>query len=420
MSSAANLPDAVAANLQAAQLVYDQCLALAGVSEAQGRIQRSYLTPQHRAANNLVTQWMQAANLQTHTDAAGSVVGQSQPDARKTLVIGSHLDTVPNAGAYDGVLGVVLAVQAAAMLDHAALPFNLEIIGFAEEEGVRFGTTLMTSKARAGQWQPQWWDIRDAQGVSLRQAFADFGLEPDQIEQACPRKDLLAYLEVHIEQGPVLDELNLPVGVVTGIAAARRFKLTVTGQAGHAGTVPMLMRKDALVGAARCVLHADAMARNLGIVATVGQLEPSPGAINVIAGRAELSLDVRSLDAALVDQFVSEYRQTLQQELNAMGLTLDMQQIHDADAALCADHLQAAFAEQIDALGLNTHYLSSGAGHDAMVMAELCDMGMLFVRCADGISHHPNESIEVTDIAWALTILIQTIQQLGLNYDPNS
>ena len=308
---------------------------------------------------------------------------------------------------------MLLSIQAAQLLELPALPFNLEVIGFGEEEGVRFGTTLMTSKARAGRWDAQWWQTKDTDGISLTRAFEEFGLRPDAIAQACPPKDLVAYLEVHIEQGPVLEELNLPVGVVTGIAAAKRFRLQISGQAGHAGTVPMLMRKDALVGAARCILHAEAMARNLGIVATVGQLTPSPGAINVIPGSAELSLDVRSLDIELVNQFVREFQHTLATELGAMGLDFQIEQIHDAPAALCAEPLQQAFATQITNLGLEPHHLSSGAGHDAMVMADLCDIGMLFVRCAGGISHHPSESVTVNDVAWALTVRVNTIQQLA-------
>ncbi|MEM7098032.1 MAG: allantoate amidohydrolase [Pseudomonadota bacterium] len=408
-----NLPAPVAANLSAAQRIYDRCRTLAGLTEVPGRIHRTYLTDMHQQANEQVTEWMQEAGLSVHIDAAGSVVGQSNPDINPTLVIGSHLDTIPNAGAFDGILGVILAIEALSQIDTTKLPFNVEVIGFGEEEGVRFGTTLMTSKARAGQWQADWWTIEDDQGLTLRSAFESFGLDPAQIQTACPDKPLLAYLEVHIEQGPVLDEMNIPLGVVTGIAAARRFKIEISGQAGHAGTVPMLMRKDALVGAARCVLHTEAMARNLGIVATVGQMTTSPGAINVIPGRAELSLDVRSLDIKLVEQFVSEFRDTLTRELGAMGLSFKLEQIHEADAAHCSADLQTVFADCIQDLGQEPHYLSSGAGHDAMVMAELCNIGMLFVRCEDGISHHPSESVEVADLAWAVTVLNHSITKLA-------
>ena len=417
MSSDAKLPDAVAQNLSVAQDIYDQCQTLADLSELAQGIQRSYLTAQHKAANEQVAQWMQQAGLTPHIDAAGSIVGQGQPKNSRTLLLGSHLDTIPNAGAYDGILGVLLSIQAAAQLDLAHLPFNLEVIGFAEEEGVRFGTTLMTSQARVGQWQSNWWDATDSEGINLAEAFKQFGLQTDQIGQACPPVPPFAYLEVHIEQGPVLDELALPVGVVTGIAAAKRFLIDIQGQAGHAGTVPMLMRKDALVGAARCVLHAQALARNLGIVATVGQLTPKPGGINVIPGAAELSLDVRSLDDELVAQFVEEFETTLQRELQALGLSLTLTQIHDAKAAHCANYLQDAFATQIEALGLPVHHLSSGAGHDAMVMADQCDIGMLFMRCEKGISHHPDESVTVSDIAWALTVLTNTIKQLAQHND---
>ncbi len=410
------MPAPVKQRLAAAERIMARCDHLAACSEAAEHIQRSYLTAAHTAANELVAEWMSDAGLSVHRDAAGSIIGESPLARAATLALGSHLDTVPNAGAYDGPLGVLLAIEAAAVRDWHALPFALEVIGFGEEEGVRFGTTMLTSRARAGVWDATWWSLTDAAGTSLAEAFRQFGLDPDRIAEACPAKALLGYLEVHIEQGPVLEQLGLPLGIVTAIVGARRFNFTITGKAGHAGTVPMDMRQDALLAASRCVLLVNELARELNLVATVGAMRARPGAVNVIAGEAGFSLDVRAPDSKLLDTFLQRFLDRAQPCLMP-GMTLTHELTHDAPAAGCAPGLQAALGTAVTSLGLPRHDMVSGAGHDAMVMAELCDVGMLFVRCAGGVSHHPDEAVTTEDVAWALTALESTIDNLATRHD---
>ncbi len=405
------MPEAVSQRLEAARRVIARCHELATCSARGDGIERSYLTPEHAAANELVARWIEQAGLHAHIDSVGNIIGESRIERGKTLMLGSHLDTIPNAGAYDGTLGVVLAIEAAATRDWKHCPYALEVIGFGEEEGSRFGTTMMTSHARVGRWDPDWWQLTDADGVSLANAFTDFGLQPEAVSTAHPEKDLLGYLEVHIEQGPVLEALDLPIGIVTDIVGARRFSVTVTGRAGHAGTVPMRMRNDALVVASQCVLLVEDLANELDVVATVGVLDCAPGAVNVIPGSVTFSLDVRAGDPSRIDAFIVRFLERGRAYLRN-GMTLEHHQTHDAEPATCAPRLRRAIGTAIDDLGIPAHEMISGAGHDAMVLARLCDVGMLFVRCEGGVSHHPDEAVTIEDVAWALTALESTLERL--------
>lgn len=407
-------PDAVSQRMDAARRIIDRCHELADRSASDDGIDRRYLTPEHTAANDLVAGWIEQAGLRVRVDGAGNVIGESLVERSKTLLIGSHLDTIPNAGAYDGTLGVVLAIEAATVIDWSNCPFALEIIGFAEEEGSRFGTTMMTSHARAGSWNADWWQLTDVDGVTLDDAFRRFGLDPAALPTACADKDLLGYLEVHIEQGPVLEALELPVGVVTDIVGARRFRCTVTGLAGHAGTVPMGMRNDALVAASKCVLLVEDLANEMDLVATVGALDCTPGAANVIPGAVTFSLDVRAGDVARIDAFMERFLGRARGYLRE-GMALDHVVTHEADPARCAEPLRSAITAAIEDLGVTAHDMVSGAGHDAMVMAQICDVGMMFVRCAGGVSHHPDEAVTCEDVAWALTALESTLDRLAGN-----
>ena len=405
------MPEAVSQRLEAARRVVGRCHELAQCTARDDGIERSYLTAEHAAANELVARWIDQAGLRPRVDSVGNVVGESTIERPKTLMIGSHLDTIPNAGAYDGTLGVVLAIEAAAGIDWTTCPYALELIGFGEEEGSRFGTTMMTSHARAGCWKPDWWQLTDADGVSLAEAFADFGLDPDEVSMAHPDKDLLGYLEVHIEQGPVLEALDLPIGVVTDIVGARRYRITVTGRAGHAGTVPMQMRNDALVVASHCVLLAENLANELDIVATVGALACAPGAVNVIPGSVTFSLDVRADDSARIDTFMGHFLERGRAYLRD-GMSLAHHLTHDANPTTCAPWLRRTIGASVEDLGIDAHDMISGAGHDAMVLARICDVGMLFVRCKDGVSHHPDEAVAIEDVAWALAGLESTLARL--------
>lgn len=394
------------------------CDQLAAISSNPENISRFYLTPEHKRCNELVAQWMQEAGMETWVDAAGNICGRydAKNSCAKTLVLASHLDSIPNAGAYDGILGVLIAIAVVEQLYQSdiTLPYAIDIIGFGDEEGTRFGSTLLGSRAVAGTWNPDWWELKDRNGISLKQAFIDFGLEPDNIHSAARNPDdLLAYLEVHIEQGPVLEDENLALGIVSAIAGARRFAIEIEGYAGHAGTVPMPMRKDALVGAALGVVLVENIANEFNVVATVGKIECGPGAVNVIPGHAKFTIDIRSGDDQLRDQAFAKIQHELDMICINRNLATSWNEIHNAPAVVCADWIQALQASVLCDMNLNPYKLMSGAGHDAMAMAYICDVAMYFVRCKGGVSHHPDESVTVEDVALAIEALGNTLQKLA-------
>ena len=405
-----------------------RCAALGALSCLPDHICRTYLTAEHAQCNRRVGAWLEAAGLECRQDAVGNLWGrlpaarQAGPaDATPSLIVGSHLDTVPNAGKYDGILGVLLGLAVAAKLRRSAveLPFHLDVVGFGDEEGVRFGATLLGSRAAAGTWEPRWLALKDRDGISLEQALLAFGGDPSAVA-ACSRagEPLLGYLEVHIEQGPVLDRTAQPLGVVTHIAGTKRFRLEVLGQAGHAGTVPMAMRRDALAAAAEIVLLVERVAQRRQVVATVGDLACQPGAANVIPGRCALTIDLRAGDDAGRDRAVAELQAEAARMLGARNLRGNWVEIHAAGAVACADGMQALLGQALEAMALPAPKLMSGAGHDAMAMAAVTDVGMLFVRCADGISHHPDERVSVDDVALAMQALERAILALGQQARP--
>ena len=406
-----------ALDIAAARRIMARCDALAELSDLPTGIRRVYLSAEHRLANERVGGWMREAGMAVRQDAAGSMWGSYAGTAEDApaLVIGSHLDTVPNAGRYDGILGVLLGIAAVEALHREGrrLPFPVEVVGFGEEEGVRFGTTLITSRAFAGTWDADWLRLTDEGGVTLAAAMRDFGLTPTAAGEASRAANPpFAYLEPHIEQGPVLEDLGLPLGVVSAIVGCRRFVARVEGAAGHAGTMPMRLRRDALVGAAEAVTLLDELARRRDAVATVGQLRCLPGAANVVPGTVEFSVDVRAGDDPRRDALVAEFEAAFTRLCAARNLAASLRETHNADAAQCAPWLQGTFADVLRELGTEPASLASGAGHDAMAVAALCDVGMLFIRCAGGLSHHPDESVTAQDVAWALKALQRTLDHI--------
>lgn len=407
-----------------AQLILDRCDELAAFSSMDGGIERVYLSPQHAAVDALAAGWMRDAGLTTWQDAAGSRVGRLEGErpGLPALILGSHLDTVPDAGRYDGILGVLLAIEVARRIaaDGRALPFALETYAFHEEEGVRFGATLLGSRALAGTWTDDLWSLPDADGTSLREAFVAFGLDPDRVgEAARTADDVVGYLEAHIEQGPALEAQGLPLGVVTSIAGARRFEIEVTGEARHAGGTPYPRRKDALVGAAEGVVAVERIGRGRDVIATVGQLHVSPGAVNIVPGKATFSLDLRAETDAARDAAWDEIRATLEEICARRGLELAIHQRHAAHGVTCAPDLVAHVAAGIQrATGTTAPPVRmwSRAGHDAMAVADLCDVAMLFVRCHDGISHAPQESVLLEDVAAALDAFEATVWSIAEAY----
>ncbi len=402
---------------QQAELILRRCDQLAALSAQPNRIDRFHLTPEHAAANALVAGWMSELGMTTWVDAAGNQCGRLEgvEPGLPALMMGSHIDTVPNAGRYDGPLGVVMALAVVARLrdELPRLPFALEIVAFSDEEGTRFGSALLGSRAVAGTWREEFWNYRDDAGVTLRQAFYDFGLDPDRVHEAARRpQDLVGYLEAHIEQGPELEAAGLALGVVSSIAGARRFHLACLGQARHAGGTPYSRRRDALIGASYGVLDINKIARRLGVIATVGRLQAFPGGVNVVPGKVEFSLDLRAEHDADRDQAWEVMHDAIVARCTGLGLKFVVEEAHRAPAIWCAPWLQKAVADGIQLAGQQqTPVLFSRAGHDAMAIAAVTDIGMLFIRCADGISHHPDEAVSVADVAIAQEAFEQSVLQ---------
>lgn len=390
--------------------------ALARHSSAPNELTRLFLSREHRDAVDTVAGWMRQAGLAVRLDAVGNLIGRhegAQPGL-PALLIGSHLDTVRNAGKFDGALGIVAGIEAVRRLGDTVLPFAIEVIAFGDEEGVRFPATLTGSLAAAGALDPAVLSLADEDGVVLRDALTAFGGDPAAIAGAAYRaQDTLAYLEVHIEQGPVLESEDLPLGVVTAIAGAERHLIDVKGIAGHAGTVPMALRHDALTAAAEMVLAAEQTARDTDdLVATVGQIAALPGAVNVIPGGIRFSLDVRSGSDTVRKQAVARLFAAWRAIAARRGVSFTQRKTYEHPAVPCAPVLMQELAAALTRAGLPVLHLPSGAGHDAMAMARLCPVGMLFVRCKAGISHNPDESIDAADAEHAADVLTGLLRHL--------
>jgi allantoate deiminase len=369
-----------------------------------------------RNCHQEIARWIEPLGAQVQIDAAGNfraVYAASQPRARR-LLIGSHLDTVPNAGAYDGVLGVVLAVALVEGLDGRRLPFGIEVVGFSEEEGVRFGMPFIGSRALVGRFDQELLDLRDAEGISVWKAIETFGLHPEEIAQAKLENDALAYVEFHIEQGPVLESLELPLAAVEAIAGQTRSEFTFIGRANHAGTTPMHLRCDAVAGAAEWIGTVERVATETsGLVATVGKIETRPGATNVIAGEARLSLDVRHRsDKIRADAVENLIRQA--NEIAARRALVVRQKTLLSQSAVAMDPLLVREIETaIVKTGCKLHRMMSGAGHDAMILAERIPSAMVFLRSPGGISHDPAESVAEDDVEKAIDCGLHLLDQLS-------
>src|SRR3954447_1969892 len=380
-----------------AALVLERCDTLAACSEEPDRLTRRFATPALRAAGDLVAGWMRSAGLSVQRDAVGNLIGR-RGGGGPALVLGSHLDTVRDAGRYDGMLGVLGALACA----EAAGPGPLEVIAFADEEGVRFGTAYLGSAAVAGRFDPQWLGRRDESGVAMEEALRAFGGDPSALPSA--RRDVAAYVEVHIEQGPVLEARGVPVAVVGAIAGQTRARVEFRGAAGHAGTVPMKLRRDALVAAAEWIVALETAAVD-GLVATVGEVAVAPGASNVIPRRVELSLDVRHVSDRAREEACRMLRDRAEAIASARGLRATFAQLQSTPAVTCDPALTASLAASVRAAGYPELRLVSGEGHDAAMISSVAPVAMLFVRCAGGVSHSPAESVSVADVAVAIDVM---------------
>jgi allantoate deiminase len=398
-----------------ARSVLERCDVLARRSEEPGRLTRRFATPALDEARALVEEWMRDAGLATRRDPLGNLFGRRPGGGERTLMLGSHIDTVRDAGRYDGPLGVLAALACVERLRGHELPFALEVVAFADEEGVRYGTGFLGSSVPAGHFEEAWLERVDADGVALAEAVRGWGGDPGAIPAG--RRDpeeLLGYMEVHIEQGPVLDYRGLPVGVVTGFASQTRARVTFTGTAGHAGTTPMEARRDALCAAAEWIGAVEAEARGRdGLVATVGEIAAEPGASNVIPGRVTASLDVRHADDAPRAEAASELHERAHRIGAARGVEVAWEEIHAMAPVRCTPELTEELATAAADAGHPAPSLPSGAGHDAVMMANVAPVAMLFVRCAGGVSHHPDESVREEDVAVALDVTTRFVERLA-------
>ena len=396
---------------------------LAAISETSDNLTRIFLTPEHRAAADLIMSWMREAGMSAHLDAIGNVCGRYEGErpGSPCLMLGSHYDTVRDAGKWDGPLGVVTAISCVADLNKRGrrLPFAIEVTAFADEEGVRFASTLLGSRAVAGTFNERVLTSKDEAGTSMREALVKFGLDPDHIGAAARvRGELLAYVELHIEQGPVLEAEGLPVGVVTAIAGATRLAARVTGMAGHAGTVPMALRRDALTGTAEIISKIEelCLTDGRGLVGTVGYIHASPGATNVIPGQVHFTIDLRAPTDVHRNRALSDISRQIDAIAKRRNLELRLDVTHENRTVPCAPWLKTQIAEAVAGEGYPVFELPSGAGHDGMAMVDIADVAMLFVRCRGGISHHPDEHVEPADADAGARVLLRLIE----NFRPSS
>lgn len=396
-----------------ARQIMERCDVLATHSMDEGRITRPYGTPALAGARDRLAVWMAEAGMTTRVDNIGNLAGryEAEPHAidARTFLIGGHFDSVVDAGRYDGTLGILSGIAAVQHLHDTdtRLPFAVEVVAFADEEGNRFHTSFLGSSPVAGLWDPEWLSLKDDDGVSLEQAIREGGGDSRAIaNDAFDPGSLLGFIEVHIEQGPVLQDRGLPVAAVSSITGSDKATIVLHGIAGHAGTVPMTLRRDALAGAAELVLGIEQIGSSApGLVATVGKLDVAPGASNVIAGRVELSLDLRHPDPEVRSGAVGEVRDQLEEIAARRGLQADWIESPSFSETACDPGLSELLREAIAAEGVEPLSLFSGAGHDAITLATIAPVTMMFVRCKDGISHNPAESITEDDVGVALRVL---------------
>ena len=399
-----------------AEKVIARCRKLASFSEDTGGTRRTFLSAPMRDCHREVSSWMKALGMGVSVDVVGNLRGfypAPSPGAPRIL-IGSHLDTVPNAGAFDGILGVVLAVVLVESLEGRNLPFGIEVVGFSEEEGVRFGVPFIGSRALVGRIDEELLGRKDEQGISVRKAIQDFGLNPNEIDKAVLGDDVLGYVEFHIEQGPVLENLGRPLGVVEAIVGQNRLEFSFLGQANHAGTTPMNLRRDALAAAAEWIVAVEKLARHAAdLVATVGFVEAKPGAANVIAGEARTTLDIRHASDGTRTEALDELIRQAESIAARRGVTAKLRMLLAQNAVAMDPFLTGQIEQAIQRAGCEAHRMASGAGHDAMILAEKIPAAMIFLRTPGGISHDPAESVHLDDVAKALECGHHLLTQLA-------
>jgi len=392
---------------EASARVIAECRRIATMSEEPERTTRRYLTPAVREVHEHLRARMESLGMTVRVDAAGNMRGLWSPAnaPSKRVLIGSHIDTVPNAGAFDGVLGIVMAIEYVELAKAAQIPITIEVIAFSEEEGVRFGVPFIGSRAVAGRFDDALLDRKDASGVTVADAIREFGLDPRRIADAALDENAACFFEVHIEQHPVLEAEQLKVAAVTTIAGQTRITAEFTGAANHAGTTPMKLRRDAMAGAAEWILHVEQTMRSTeGLVATVGKIAAEPNAGNVIAGKETVSLDIRHPRDGVRLHAVEQLMEGAQAIAEKRGLAFEHGALLEQAAVPMDERITSFVADAIEAAGFPAKMMVSGAGHDAMVLAARVPTAMLFLRSPAGLSHHPDEAVLEEDVDAALRV----------------
>jgi allantoate deiminase len=403
-----------------AKRILQRCEALSACSSAPGRITRVFLSNAQRAASELVGGWMREAGMTVSHDAIGNIVGRYEADRPDVpaMLLGSHLDTVRDAGKYDGVLGVLCAIECVEILNRNGVrkPFALEVVGFADAEGARFGSTLLTSRAIAGDFDSLALDAVDHDGITLRKALRSYGLDPEAVPSAARLPgNTLAYIELHIEQGTILEAEGLAVAAVTAINGLHRFVVEIGGVAGHAGTVPMNLRRDAVAGAAECILSIERIcAAQAHLLGTVGWIDSDLSSSNVIPAHAAFAVDVRAPFDEARKAAVAQIKQSLRQICRRRELTLSITDTHEAQSVPCSPQMVDLVADAITEENLPARRIPSAALHDAMALASITPTGMLFLRCKGGTSHNPEESVREEDVAVALHVMLRIIDRFKM------
>jgi len=393
--------------------------AMARFTETEGKLTRRCFTTAHRQVNDLVAGWMADAGLHVRTDPVGNVIGRYEGRAARAraIVLGSHQDTVIDAGRYDGALGIVAAIDCVRSLHEREIRYDdaVEVVCFTDEEGVRYQSAFLGSRGIEGTFDSRLLSRTDKDGIPLMEAMSDFGLDPTSIRDAARDPgDIRCFVELHIEQGPFLEIKKMPVCAVRAISGATRMTISIKGMAGHAGTVPMDARQDALVAASECILLIERTARsNRSVVATVGQISVRPGTTNVIPGQTSFSIDVRSPEDAVRQEIIEQIQSGMLGIARRRNVRIGFDTSHDVNGIICADWVVDEVIGAMGDLGHDPVAIPSGAGHDAMVMAGLTDVAMIFVRCRGGISHHPDESITRDDAIAGVALLTRTVERIG-------
>lgn len=403
-------------SLELAEQVLARCEKIASFTEEAGSLRRTFLSPPMRGVHGEIASWLEPCGAKVRIDAAGNLRAMYPADWKSgpRLLMGSHLDTVPNAGRYDGILGVVLAATLIERLRGEKLPYAVELVGFSDEEGTRFGVPFIGSRALVGRVDETLLNAQDASGISISDAIQEFGLNPAEIASARLHDDVRGYVEFHIEQGPVLEHMGLALAAVEAIAGQTRMEFVFVGRANHAGTTPMDLRADAIAAAGEWIAGVEREAgATSGLVATVGSVTTLPGAANVIAREARLTLDVRHRDDGIRTSAVDKLTRHAEQICARRGLSVQHLRLLDQPAVTMDPFLTDEIERAIGAAGCKPHRMASGAGHDAMILAETVPTGMIFLRTPGGISHDPAESVLIEDVERALDCGMHLLRQLA-------